>query len=226
MAKAWALFATLFLMPSFAAAAESGFFIGASIGYGSVNAIADTSQGVEFGALSFGPLPVPEIIAAGVDNVAFEGDEMIWSGQIGYRLSRNVEFEFAFSEFGSFGSSQATGFPSSAAKLDISEFSIGARLRYPFNERFGANWYLGISRASFEASGSASVIVSFGGIPPTGLITVSEPYSDPDDETGYVWGFGVDFRLSERVRLDLNYKRHETQVLPIESLNFGVIFSL
>ena len=78
----------------------------------------------------------------------------------------------------------------------------------------------------FDVSGSTNLLVGIGGDPPTALISIVEPYSSPSNETGYVWGLGLDWKVSERITVDIGFKRHETQVLRVDTLNLSLLFSL
>ncbi|MEL6448913.1 MAG: outer membrane beta-barrel protein [Pseudomonadota bacterium] len=122
------------------------------------------------------------------------------------------------------GFSVATMFPSTSS-LGVETWSVNARFRKPLGNRFSANWTVGVSRADFDAVGTFTVnqIVSFNPI-------VTQPqsfvYEDPGDETGFRYGFGVEWALNDRFAFDLGYQRHDARVIELETVLIRLNVSL
>ena len=104
-----------------------------------------------------------------------------------------------------------------AAALSIEEWSIAAKFRKSLIADLSANWSIGITRAQFDAEGQLTLneIVTLN---PLVLNTRNLPYASPDDETGYNFGFGFEWRFSERFAADIGYRRHDTRALDIETV--------
>ncbi len=211
------LLAAFILVSTSAAAADRGFYFGGSIGLSSVDGTADTDSTVSIG----GGLPseIP------INGLPFDDDDTAWSAFVGYQAFQYVGFELAYWDLGRFDSPillSPTGDPLSLA---VDEWSVSARFRYPFGKKFFANFFAGISRASFDVDGEAFVLIMPGAgftpfIPPT------IPFASPSDETGFVWGFGVTWQFLEKFGLGLDYRQHNVQVHDVETLNVSLLYSL
>lgn len=104
-----------------------------------------------------------------------------------------------------------------AAALSVEEWSIAAKFRKSLIADLSANWSIGITRAQFDAEGQLTVneIVT---LDPLVLNTRDLPYASPEDETGYNFGFGFEWRFSERFAADIAYRRHDTRVIDVETV--------
>lgn len=202
-----------------ALADDRGFYLGGSLGYSSVDSVADSQFGLLFSA-PLPPLSLPSLDAAGFDEVPFDDDDIAWSGFIGYRLNPYLNFQLSYTDLGGFDAD--TFSPDSSGTLDITEYALSAKLQYPLTARLTANWWLGLTRSTFDADGDARAVVGVPGV----FVVVSAPYTDPDDETGYLWGFGADWALTDQLSLELNYLKHEAQVLDVDTVNLGLLFAL
>ena len=227
MIKATVVSMVLILGPSLVIGSEGGFYVGANVGYGSIDDVADTSHGFEFGQSFIGPVPIPDLVVAGIDGIEFDDENFRWGLLVGYRFNRYIGAEISYTDLGSFESVVSKGSANSGiADLGISEFGFGAKLGYPITDKLYPNIYLGVSRANFDITGNTDILVAVGGVPPIAIFPIIEPYVKPGDETGYVWGIGFDWKVSERFTFDIGFKHHETQVLPIDTLILSVVFWL
>lgn len=104
------------------------------------------------------------------------------------------------------------------AGLGLEEVSFNAYFRHALTERFSAWWTLGVSLVTFEASGYYEMQI-LTGLQPTALEIRRIPFATPDDETGYRWGFGAEYAFNDRFALQVGYRRHELQVIEVESLS-------
>jgi opacity protein-like surface antigen len=199
-------------------AVAGGFYLGLNAGASSVSGQAETTST----APSMG-LPT----SLSLNGVPFDDSDMAWGALVGYQFPKYVAIEGGYTNLGTFRSEQLFNFflgaPGSTPSLESKEFSVRSRVRFPLTEKWSATWHLGLSVSSFEAGGSLPLTtVPF---PPLGSPT-QIPFSDPKNEIGYLWGFGVNWGFSKRVSLDLNYSRHDVQVLDVDTFNLGFIFSL
>lgn len=117
--------------------------------------------------------------------------------------------------------SRPIGVTTRGVALEIEEWYVGTRFSVPLSSRFRANWFAGISRASFESQGGLPLVSP----PGFNLFADFLPFASPDDETGLVWGFGFDWEANERLSLDLGFRRHDIQVLDVDTISLGLLFS-
>lgn len=112
-----------------------------------------------------------------------------------------------------------------AAALSVEEWSITAKFRKSLISDLAANWSIGVTRAQFDAEGQLTVneIVS---LDPLVLNTIDLPYASPKDETGFNFGFGLEWRFSERFSADIGYRRHDTRVIDVETVTLQLIVTL
>ncbi|MCI0441474.1 MAG: porin family protein [Chloroflexi bacterium] len=203
-----------------AASAQGGFYVGVSIGYSQVDGLAHSDGDLEF---SFPQPPaLPEIVAAGINDVAFADSDSPRAVFIGYRINQYIGVQLGTVELGAFSSDQ-TARSFGSATVEIDEYALSAKVQYPLTRRLSANWQLGLTRSDFDVDGDAEVVF---GLPGGGGFFVDRtPFSAPNSETGYLWGFGFGWKLTPRVSVDLNYTRHDTQVLEVDTLDLGVVFA-
>ena len=112
-----------------------------------------------------------------------------------------------------------------AAALSVEEWSITAKFRKSLISDLSANWSIGVTRARFDAEGQLTVneVVT---LDPLVLNTIDLPYASPDDETGFNFGLGFEWRFSERFSADIGYRRHDTRVIDVETVILQLIVAL
>ncbi len=221
------LLVAFILITSSAAAADRGFYFGGSLGLSSVDGTADTDSTVSvIGGL---PTELP------INGLPFDDNDGAWSAFVGFQAFQFVGFELAYSDLGRFDSAVSLSPIGEPLSLDIEEWSISARFRYPLGKKFYANWYAGVSRATFDVEGEVQLLGFFGpgplppfGILPPPVIGIGQaiPFASPDDETGFIWGFGFTWQFLEKFGVGLDYRQHKVQVQDVDTMNLTLIYSL
>ena len=205
--------------------ADERFYVGARSGVSQYGGTADTSAPTAF---SFPP--PTEISIAGLP---FKSDETAWGVYGGWRVKEWLAVEVGFNDLGNTGrrtfaviSPGLAGITTSGVAVDVEELYLGTRFTIPLSQRWNANWLAAITRATFDAEGSLPLII---GVPffgtPSPVVAQRIPYASPDDETGFVWGFGFGWEFADRWGLDLGYRQHDAQVFDVDSFSVGVSFS-
>jgi OOP family OmpA-OmpF porin len=196
-----------------AAEAEGRFYLGVTAGYSSVDGLADTNANAP-------TLNLPDSLT--LNGVPFDDSDIAWGGFAGYQFHKYVAVELGYANLGRFRS-ETLGF-SEVATLESKEFSVRAKFRYPLGEKLSATSHVGLSTSSFDAEGNAAIAPGFTAVPidPRGG-TILLPF---EDEIGYLWGFGGNWKFSKRFSLELSYSRHDVQVLDVDTFNLGLIISL
>jgi opacity protein-like surface antigen len=49
-------------------------------------------------------------------------------------------------------------------------------------------------------------------------------YQSPDDEIGWLWGVGLSYALTDRIDLDLAYRRHDDKAIEVETVGLELLF--
>lgn len=124
-----------------------------------------------------------------------------------------------------FGFVGATLPPPFTSALGVETWSINARFRKPLFAGFSATWNAGISRAEFDAEGSISLL-QIVDVDPLVTQETSVVYQNPGSETGFRYGFGVEWTFNDRFAFDLGYQRHDTRVIDLETVMVKIIVSL
>ncbi len=217
------LIATSFLFFSVVGAQADDFYIGGSVGGSKFDGIADTDTN-QFG--NFNRVPT-ELTINGLD---LESTETAWSAYAGWFVRKWLALEIGYADLGDSGRDNPEFFDldgttriRSGASLNVEEWYLGARFSAPVSSKISANWLIGLTRASFETNGFLPVLTG------TGFFDAAIeriPFVSPKRETGLIWGFGFDLALSERLALDIAYRKHDTQVLYIDALTLGVIVKM
>ena len=229
-------------------AVAGDFYIGAGIG---VSSFDDTVNASTPPPTALGEFPDE----ASLNGRSFDSEETAWELAVGWNARDWISLELAYTDFGNTGQSLLVGFidpaptivpaapplptPPSfggiaafpttsnafAAALSVEEWSIAAKFRKPLIHDLSANWSIGVTRARFDAEGRLTVneIVTFN---PVVLNRVDLPYASPEDETGYRFGFGFEWRFNERFSADIGYRRHDTRVLDVETVNLQLRVAL
>jgi hypothetical protein len=180
--------------PVTAMTAEDGaFYIGAGLGVGTPHGRAEADA------------VVPN--ATSIDGRRFESSDLGWSAFAGYRFNSHFELEGGYTALGKFDLGEV---PNCAQTGDLEANQAYVRIngRYPVTERFGVNAHAGVTRSMFDA-GTATQIIAPGTVCPAIALP---PYGSPDDETGSVFGVGVDWAFNERLGLRATYGFHDTKV--------------
>jgi len=141
-----------------------------------------------------------------------------WSAFVGYQAASYLAYELAYWDLGRFESPIQSSFDVTQTLLGIKEWSLSARFSYPFSKEFYADWYIGISRATFDVEDRFLV----SGVLPFTIL----PSATPDDETGIIWGFGFTWQFLEKFGVSLDYRQHNVQVQDMETINLALLFSL
>ena len=234
----------LFTLPAFA----GDFYIGGSIG---VSMIDDTVDTAATSFVTVGERP-DEISLKGRP---FDSNETASGITVGWNARDWLAVEFAFTDFGNTGQEIPTAFfgpvatvtpagppvvipPNfgeirpfaiisnvNAAALGVEEWSIAARFRKSLVSNLAANWSVGITRTQFEAEGQLtfSELVT---LEPLVVNRFEVPYASPKSETGFNFGFGVEWRFGDRFFADIGYRRHDTRVLDIETVTLRLMVTL
>ena len=207
------------------ASAQNGFYLGGGVGLSRVDSRADAQTGVEF----FFPLPPeqPAFSEAGIDGIVFDDRRSLQSVLVGYRLNQYLAIELDFADLGDFQAEESdnTITRTGSANLQIDLYALSLKARYPLSERVFANWRFGLLEADFDVEGEAEVVLALS-FPGDAVFSLREPFDAPKSETGYLFGFGIEWELTPRFGLELGYTKYETRVVDTDSLRLGVIFSL
>jgi hypothetical protein len=210
--------------PAFAESTDGGhFYAGVGVGYSSADDRAQTD------------IAIPDIggtvDSIQINGLPFDDDDVAWSAFVGYAATPYIGVEAGFWDHGTFSfktpSQLVGGF---AVDLAIQEWYVGSTFRYPlpFLNRLALTGSVGVSRAQFDADGSARVLVIppgppfFPVNPPT---TRTLPFATPDDETGGYWRAGLSFRITDSIESGLNYGRRYLDVLQVETAALTVSYA-
>jgi len=203
---------------SASASAEPRFYAGATLGASMFD--GEATSGRDFPSIEEG---IP------IDHQNFDSTETAWGALLGWKVNSWLALEGGYSDLGNAGETifvavllPPDGEPpdivtSAGVALGIEEWHVGTRFSVPLSSRFRANWFAGFSRASFDVQG-VTPIYGFG--PP-----VFASFVSPDDQNGFVWGFGFGWKANEWLSLDLGFRRHDTQVLEVDAVSLGALFS-
>ena len=182
-------------------AAELPFYASVGVSLSETNSVAET----DVPPLSFivgDPTQLPQFPdELPVNGLAFDDDDTGITAALGYQFVDFFALELGYQDLGSFQARapifNAFGSLPIPATIDASAVSLGAQFGFPLTERLRATWHLNVIRADFEAGGEAVIGFLVGPVPgPPGNIIVI-PYADPDDETGYGFGFGLSWAFNK-----------------------------
>lgn len=201
-------------------AAES-FYVGARLGTSQYDGTADASR-----STAVSPAPPSQISISGLP---FESDETAWGVYGGWRIKDWLALELGFNDLGNTGRETFVAFNGVGAfttrgvAVDVEEMYLASRFTLSLPGNWNANWTVGITRATFDTAGAIPLLVFpiFAPPPPQQLI----PYASPDDETGFIWGFGFGWDISDQWGLDIGYRQHNTQVFDVDTFVIGALFS-
>ena len=208
-------------------AAELPFYASVGVSLSQTNGLAETdAPALSFfvgnpGASPRFPTEVP------LNGLAFDDDDTGWSAAIGYQFTEFFAVELGYQDLGAFQARAPvlnTGrtLPIPVA-IDVSGVSLGSKFGFPLTERLWATWHLNVIRAGFEASGETAIGFFPGPIPGPPPDVAFVPYADPDDETGYGFGFGVSWAFNKHFEAELAYSRQDLQVLEFDSFGLRLI---
>ncbi len=160
-----------------------------------------------------------------IAGLPFDDEDYLWNAFVGYRVNQHVAIQLGYSDLGEFQQFQNLFvLGSNPAVLEIEELSLSAKFQYPLTNKVSANWWLGISQSNFDVSGHVrlSQLPIIPGPPTTTII----PFSSPENEIGYLWGFGFNWRFTPRFSIDLNYLNHNVRVIDVETISLGLVVDL
>lgn len=205
-----------------ALAGEPSFYASVGVSLSQTNGLAETDSTPPLSSVGEFPEFPDELPLNGS---AFDDDDTGWAAALGYRFTDYFAMEVGFEELGTFqAKAQLTGTPEAVAlplTIDASGFSLAAQFGYPLSERLRATWHLGVVRAGFDAEGEAVIAILGPGPSFEGFVVV--PYVDPDDETGYRFGFGVSWAFNQHFEAELAYSHQDLQVLDFDSFALRLI---
>ncbi len=181
--------------------------------------------------------------------VEFDTEDETWEALLSYRLSPRVDLQAGYADLGAFTSESQAGrlqwgppqpyrnpfdvvefpfglldpqpdppifagialpFPASPATLDAAAWLVGLRVHAPVAEDTRAYARLGALRAAFDATSR----------------TPNRTVADPDDETGWYWGAGVQYRLFSRLQVGLGYSQYDVDIARFDSHQLSLEFEL
>ncbi|MGI9204734.1 MAG: outer membrane beta-barrel protein [Woeseiaceae bacterium] len=211
----------LLLCFSLPAQAAGQYYFGARLGMSQYDGVADASRTAFVGSA------VPNEIS--IDGLPFESDETAWGLYGGWRIKNWIALEIGFNDLGNTGLETfatfngLSAFTTNSVSVDVEEIYLAARFTRSLSERWNANWTLGVSQAAFDTTGAVPLIVIPLFMPPSQRQPV--PYATPDDEIGFIWGFGFGWEISNQWGLDIGYRQHDTQVFDVDTFEVAAYFS-
>ncbi len=116
------------------------------------------------------------------------------------------------------------------AALNTTQWHAGAKFSKKLIERVAAHWYLGVAHNQFSVDGFTRVLTPT--LPVTdgalfGSFTLQNvPNAEPDAEFGVNWGAGFDWSVHPRVDMGLEWRRHHTGVIDVDSYRLSVVARL
>jgi hypothetical protein len=145
-----------------------------------------------------------------------DAKDTAWTGFAGYRFTRHLELEAGYWDLG------ATHYPGSvscvyASDLEVTQLYVRANARLPLFAGVSLTGHAGGARSNFALGFSPSSNV-------TGMTCLLGPrtYPAPEDETGVVWGLGLDWDLSRRLGLRAAWGNHDTDVQDLTTLSLSL----
>lgn len=187
--------------------ADSGFYASAAFALAEVDGTASGGSGTVIGFLD-------EIESLPIGGLSFDDDDGALGAHLGYDINRYVGIELGYTDLGKYVSGRVAS-ANEPPEIDIESFSLMARLHYPLTDTISATWHLGLTESSFDVDGS----VRLGGLFPNPQVR-EVPFTPLDDETGYRWGFGADWRFTPHVSVGLEFSRYDVKVLELDT--YGV----
>lgn len=241
----------LTILTSSAPAAAESFYIGADIGLSLIDDAVETEQtistapGILPGTISLDGLPFDSNETAWGVLIGWSANEWL-AIEIGYTDLGNTGRDSLIGFAGPVLIAPSPGMPANpfpippsvaafsvispytlddAAALDIEEWSLSAKFRKRLSANLSANWTVGLTSSRFTAEGSLNFNQIISLVP---LVTnpVSIPYASPGDDTGYILGFGFGWDFNERFSTEIEYKKHDTGVLDIETVTLRLLIRL
>ena len=213
---------TVFIL-GFAATSQANerFYIGARLGMSQYDGAADASptSGVR-------AAPSSEI---SINGLPFESDETAWGMYGGWKIKDWLAVELGYNDLGNTGRETLVSFGGLAAfttrgvAVDVEELYLASRFSLSLAAKWNANWTVGLTQTAFDTEGTLPFLfIPFPGSPISGQ-PIS--YASPDDETGFIWGFGFGWTISDRWGLDIGYRQHDTQVFDVDTFAVSVLLS-
>lgn len=205
------------------AQAADRFYVGARLGMSQYDGTADANP-----STATSSAPPSEISISGLP---FESDETAWGVHGGWRIRDWFALELGFNDLGNTGRETfvafngVSAFTTSGVAVDVEEIYLASRFTLSLPGKWNANWTLGITQTTFDTAGAIPSFLFTFPFLGTPLSRQLIPYAPPDDETGFIWGFGFGWDISERWGLDIGYRQHDTQVFVVDTFVVGTLFS-
>jgi len=197
-------------------------YIGVSLGVSQFDGTADTDAN-QFGSINSVPAEIS------INGLPFESTETSWSAYAGWQIKSWIALEVGFSDLGNSGRENPVFFASNGAvlssgtSLNVEELYLGTKFSAPLSPAISANWIVGVTRSDFDTDGFLPILTGSGFFD---AAIERIPFASPGSETGIIWGFGFNWKVNERIALGVDYRQHNTPVLDIDSLTFGVAVSI
>lgn len=170
----------------------------------------------------------------------FETEDESWEALLSYRIHEHFDLQAGYTDIGSFTSEltlnplppagvlfqprvplplnpiflpgDVIGIPysGSPATLEAEAWLAGLRVRAPLTEAARVYARLGLLQAAFDATSRVA----------------NRSVDDPDDETGWYWGAGIQYRLFSRLQVGMGYAQYDVQITRFDSYQLSVEFGL
>ena len=235
MFRYFGLLAALVLYGTTAEAED--FYVAANIGVANIDDAVDTTSTI---VTNPGQLPN----AFSLNGLPFDSNETSAGLVFGWVTSEWLSLELAYNDFGEAGPGlpsligspipgpiipttipPSTGLfpaafqipPPTPISVSTSAFSFGAKFNKHLVADLSANWSLAVSYNDFDAEGAITVneVVT---VNPLTFNPVTIQFQSPDGEFGFSYGFGFEWKFNDRFSADIGYRKHDTQVLEIETI--------
>ena len=193
-----------------AASFESGVSVGIGIGQSSL------SEAVSMPVRSSNPASSEAVFRA----VPIDDDDISLSAFVAYDFSARFNVALGYSDLGEFEGRLPGGTPTSEQRLSlgVKEFSLSAQALFPMTEGLAAYLRLGVSKVQFDKTEYEVLLEpAFQG---------PEVITEPEDETGYLFGVGLQWRVHRFVQMSLGFSRHDVGIATLDTIGLTATLAL